>query len=90
MTAGGSAALLLTCALPGHGDDEILLTDPSYLQPPWVVRVALARTLPVGTGHRLHQFTAAVIDQAWQTAEPKRRATVAARQTRTGIQPAGR
>ena len=30
VTAGGSAALLLTCALLVGRDDEILLTDPSY------------------------------------------------------------
>ena len=30
VTAGGSAALLLTCALIVNRDEEILLTDPSY------------------------------------------------------------
>lgn len=67
VTAGGSAALLLTCALLVGRDDEILLTDPSYPCNRHFVRVmeGVPRTLPVGPEHA-YQFTAAMIDQAWQ------------------------
>jgi len=66
VTAGGSAALLLTCALLVDRDDEILLTDPSYPCNRHFVRVmgGVPRTLPVGPDTR-YQFSATQIDQAW-------------------------
>ena len=66
VTAGGSAALLLTCALLVGRDDEILLTDPSYPCNRHFVRVmeGVPRTLPVGPDDA-YQFTAAMIDRAW-------------------------
>lgn len=66
VTAGGSAALLLTCALLVNRDDEILLTDPSYPCNRHFVRVmeGVPRTLPVGPDEN-YQFTADMIDRAW-------------------------
>lgn len=66
VTAGGSAALLLTCALLVNRDDEILLTDPSYPCNRHFVRVmeGVPRTIPVGAAES-YQFTADLIDQAW-------------------------
>ena len=66
VTAGGSAALLLTCALLVGRDDEILLTDPSYPCNRHFVRVmeGVPRTLPVEPDDA-YQFTAAMIDRAW-------------------------
>lgn len=66
VTAGGSAALLLTCALIVDQGDEILLTDPSYPCNRHFVRVmgGVPRTVPVGPDTR-YQFSAAQIDQAW-------------------------
>ncbi|MGL5005176.1 MAG: pyridoxal phosphate-dependent aminotransferase, partial [Casimicrobium sp.] len=66
VTAGGSAALLLTCALLVNRDDEILLTDPSYPCNRHFVRVmeGVPRTVPVGADES-YQFTAALIDRAW-------------------------
>ena len=71
VTAGGSAALLLTCALIVNRDDEILLTDPSYPCNRHFVRVmeGVPRTIAVGPEER-YQFTADLIDQAW-TAKTK-------------------
>jgi aspartate/methionine/tyrosine aminotransferase len=66
VTAGGSAALLLTCALLVNRDDEILLTDPSYPCNRHFVRVmeGVPKTLPVGAAES-YQFTAELIDRAW-------------------------
>ena len=66
VTAGGSAALLLTCALIVNRDDEILLTDPSYPCNRHFVRVmeGVPRTIAVGAPER-YQFTAELIDRAW-------------------------
>jgi aspartate/methionine/tyrosine aminotransferase len=66
VTAGGSAALLLTCALLVNRDDEILLTDPSYPCNRHFVRVmeGVPRTIAVGAAER-YQFTAELIDRAW-------------------------
>jgi aspartate/methionine/tyrosine aminotransferase len=66
VTAGGSAALLLTCALVVDRDDEILLTDPSYPCNRHFVRVmeGVPKTIAVGPDER-YQFTADLIDQAW-------------------------
>ncbi len=66
VTAGGSAALLLTCALIVGRDDEILLTDPSYPCNRHFVRVmeGVPRTIPVGAAES-YQFTAELIDRAW-------------------------
>ena len=66
VTAGGSAALLLTCALIVNRDDEILLTDPSYPCNRHFVRVmeGVPRTIAVGPDER-YQFTADLIDRAW-------------------------
>jgi aspartate/methionine/tyrosine aminotransferase len=66
VTAGGSAALLLVCALLVDRDDEILLTDPSYPCNRHFVRVmeGVPRTINVGPEER-YQFTADLIDQAW-------------------------
>jgi aspartate/methionine/tyrosine aminotransferase len=66
VTAGGSAALLLTCALLVNRDDEILLTDPSYPCNRHFVRVmeGVPRTISVGPAER-YQFTAELIDRAW-------------------------
>ena len=71
VTAGGSAALLLTCALIVNRDDEILLTDPSYPCNRHFVRVmeGVPRTIAVGPDER-YQFTADLIDRAW-TAKTK-------------------
>ena len=54
VTAGGSAALLLTCALIVNRDDEILLTDPSYPCNRHFVRVmeGVPRTIAVGPDER--------------------------------------
>jgi aspartate/methionine/tyrosine aminotransferase len=66
VTAGGSAALLLTCALLVDRDDEILLTDPSYPCNRHFVRVmeGVPKTISAGPDER-YQFTAAQIDRAW-------------------------
>jgi aspartate/methionine/tyrosine aminotransferase len=66
VTAGGSAALLLTCALLVNRDDEILLTDPSYPCNRHFVRVmeGVPKTVPVGAAES-YQFTAELIDRAW-------------------------
>ena len=66
VTAGGSAALLLTCALVVDRDDEILLTDPSYPCNRHFVRVmeGVPKTIASGPDER-YQFTAAQIDRAW-------------------------
>jgi aspartate/methionine/tyrosine aminotransferase len=66
VTAGGSAALLLTCALVVNRDDEILLTDPSYPCNRHFVRVmeGVPKTIAVGPDEQ-YQFTAAQIDRAW-------------------------
>ncbi len=66
VTAGGSAALLLTCALLVNRDDEILLTDPSYPCNRHFVRVmeGVPRMLSVGASEA-YQFTADLIDRAW-------------------------
>jgi len=66
VTAGGSAALLLTCALVVDRDDEILLTDPSYPCNRHFVRVmeGVPKTIAVGPDER-YQFTAELIDRAW-------------------------
>jgi aspartate/methionine/tyrosine aminotransferase len=66
VTAGGSAALLLTCALIVNRDDEILLTDPSYPCNRHFVRVmeGVPKTIPVGDAES-YQFTADLIDRAW-------------------------
>jgi aspartate/methionine/tyrosine aminotransferase len=66
VTAGGSAALLLTCAMIVNRDDEILLTDPSYPCNRHFVRVmeGVPRTVAVGAAES-YQFTAALIDSAW-------------------------
>ena len=71
VTAGGSAALLLTCALIVNRDDEILLTDPSYPCNRHFVRVmeGVPRTIAVGANER-YQFTADLVDRAW-TAKTK-------------------
>lgn len=71
VTAGGSAALLLTCALLVNRDDEILLTDPSYPCNRHFVRVmeGIPKTIAVGPDER-YQFTAELIDRAW-TAKTK-------------------
>jgi aspartate/methionine/tyrosine aminotransferase len=71
VTAGGSAALLLTCALIVNRDDEILLTDPSYPCNRHFVRVmeGVPKTIPVGDAES-YQFTADLIDRAW-TAKTK-------------------
>ncbi|MCZ2136108.1 MAG: pyridoxal phosphate-dependent aminotransferase [Burkholderiales bacterium] len=68
VTAGGSAALLLACALLVDRDDEVLLTDPSYPCNRHFVRVmeGVPRTLAVGP-EQAYQFTAAMIDAAWGT-----------------------
>ncbi len=68
VTAGGSAALLLICALLVNRDDEILLTDPSYPCNRHFVRVmeGVPRTIAVGAAER-YQFTAELIDRAWNT-----------------------
>jgi aspartate/methionine/tyrosine aminotransferase len=68
VTAGGSAALLLTCALLVNRDDEILLTGPSYPCNRHFVRVmeGVPRTIAVGAAEA-YQFTAALIDQAWNS-----------------------
>lgn len=68
VTAGGSAALLLSCALLVNRDDEILLTDPSYPCNRHFIRVmeGVPRTIPVGAAEA-YQFTAALIDRAWNT-----------------------
>ncbi|MBL8310994.1 MAG: pyridoxal phosphate-dependent aminotransferase [Burkholderiales bacterium] len=66
VTAGGSAALLLTCALLVDHEDEILLTDPSYPCNRHFVRLmgGVPRTVPVGPEMR-YQFSASQIDRAW-------------------------
>ena len=66
VTAGGSAALLLTCALLVDRDDEILLTDPSYPCNRHFVRVmeGVPKTIASGPEQK-YQFTAAQIDRAW-------------------------
>ncbi len=66
VTAGGSAALLLTCALIVNRDDEILLTDPSYPCNRHFVRVmeGVPKTIAVGAAES-YQFTADLIDRAW-------------------------
>jgi aspartate/methionine/tyrosine aminotransferase len=66
VTAGGSAALLLTCALIVNRDDEILLTDPSYPCNRHFVRVmeGVPKTIPVGASES-YQFTADLINRAW-------------------------
>jgi aspartate/methionine/tyrosine aminotransferase len=66
VTAGGSAALLLTCALIVNRDDEILLTDPSYPCNRHFVRVmeGVPKTIPVGAAES-YQFTAELIERAW-------------------------
>ena len=66
VTAGGSAALLLTCALLVNRDDEILLTDPSYPCNRHFVRVmeGVPKTIASGPEEQ-YQFTAAQIDRAW-------------------------
>ncbi len=66
VTAGGSAALMLACALLVERDDEVLLTDPSYPCNRHFVRVFEGRpcTLPVGPEER-YQFTAAAIEHVW-------------------------
>ena len=66
VTAGGSAALLLTCALLVNRDDEILLTDPSYPCNRHFVRVmeGMPKTIASGPDEQ-YQFTAAQIDRAW-------------------------
>ena len=66
VTAGGSAALLLTCALLVNRDDEILLTDPSYPCNRHFVRVmeGVPKTIASGPDEQ-YQFTAAQIDRAW-------------------------
>jgi aspartate/methionine/tyrosine aminotransferase len=71
VTAGGSAALLLTCALIVNRDDEILLTDPSYPCNRHFVRVmeGVPKTIAVGAAES-YQFTAELIDRAW-TAKTK-------------------
>lgn len=68
VTAGGSAALLLTCALVVDRDDEILLTDPSYPCNRHFVRVmeGVPKTIASGPDEQ-YQFTAAQIDRAWST-----------------------
>lgn len=68
VTAGGSAALLLTCALLVNRDDEILLTDPSYPCNRHFVRVmeGVPKTIASGPDEQ-YQFTAAQIDRAWGT-----------------------
>ena len=66
VTAGGSAALLLTCALVVDRDDEILLTDPSYPCNRHFVRVMEGVPKTIATGpDAQYQFTAAQIDRAW-------------------------
>jgi aspartate/methionine/tyrosine aminotransferase len=69
VTAGGSAALLLTCALVVNRDDEILLTDPSYPCNRHFVRVleGVPKTIPVGDAES-YQFTAELIDRSWTKA----------------------
>lgn len=66
VTAGGSAALLLTCALLVNRDDEILLTDPSYPCNRHFVRVmeGVPKTIAAGPDEH-YQFTAVQIDRAW-------------------------
>jgi aspartate/methionine/tyrosine aminotransferase len=66
VTAGGSAALLLTCALIVNRDDEILLTDPSYPCNRHFVRVmeGVPKTIAVRAVES-YQFTAELIDRAW-------------------------
>ncbi len=67
VTAGGSAALLLTCALLVGRDDEILLTDPSYPCNRHFVRVmeGVPTTIPVGAD-KAYQFTAKLIESHWR------------------------
>ena len=66
VTAGGSAALLLTCALLINRDDEILLTDPSYPCNRHFVRVMEGVPKTIASGpDKQYQFTAAQIDRAW-------------------------
>ncbi len=66
VTAGGSAALLLACALLVDREDEWLLTDPSYPCNRHFVRVmeGQPRLLPVGPEAR-YQFSARAIEEAW-------------------------
>ncbi|MFN3629077.1 MAG: pyridoxal phosphate-dependent aminotransferase [Casimicrobiaceae bacterium] len=66
VTAGGSAALLLACALLVDRDDEWLLTDPSYPCNRHFVRVmeGQPRLVPVGPEAR-YQFSVRTIEQAW-------------------------
>ena len=69
VTAGGSAALLLVCALLVNRDDEILLTDPSYPCNRHFVRVmeGVPKTIACGPEDN-YQFTNNAIDRAWGAA----------------------
>jgi aspartate/methionine/tyrosine aminotransferase len=66
VTAGGSAALLLACALLVDREDEWLLTDPSYPCNRHFIRVmeGQPRLVPVGPEAR-YQFSASAIERVW-------------------------
>jgi aspartate/methionine/tyrosine aminotransferase len=66
VTAGGSAALMLVCALTVGRDDEILMTDPSYPCNRHFARVLEGRAATIPVGHETaYQFSAQQIVAAW-------------------------
>jgi len=66
VTAGSSAALLLTLALLVNRDDQILLADPGYPCNRHIIRTLEGEALavPVGPDSR-YQLTAALIERHW-------------------------
>ena len=66
VTAGSSAALLLTLALLVNRDDQILLADPGYPCNRHIVRTLEGEVLavPVGPDSR-YQLTAALVERHW-------------------------
>lgn len=69
VTAGASAALLLTCAALVERDTEVLLPDPSYPCNRHFIAAfdARARLLPTGAKQRF-QLDAAQVEQHWSDA----------------------
>ena len=66
VTAGSSAALLLTLALLVNRDDQILLSDPGYPCNRHIIRTLEGEALAVHVGpDSRYQLTAALIERHW-------------------------
>jgi aspartate/methionine/tyrosine aminotransferase len=66
VTAGSSAALLLTLALLVNRDDQVLLADPGYPCNRHIIRTLEGEALGVPVGpESSYQLTAALIEQHW-------------------------